>query len=134
MVRGVNEAACTLVRARKPAHFDIDRIVRPNILTLEPYRCARDDYQDGVLLDANENALGAVVAPADAGDARLHRHERVPTRFRVLAPRVRRGLDLEAAVGADRVVDRRDDGQAAARDVEQARRERLVVMQDVELS
>ena len=71
MVRGVNEAACTLVRARKPAHFDIDRIVRPNILTLEPYRCARDDYQDGVLLDANENALGAVVAPADAGDARL---------------------------------------------------------------
>ncbi|KAJ7816110.1 pyridoxal phosphate-dependent transferase [Mycena leptocephala] len=23
-----------------------------------PYRCARDDYQDGILLDANENALG----------------------------------------------------------------------------
>ncbi|KAF8880047.1 pyridoxal phosphate-dependent transferase [Infundibulicybe gibba] len=26
--------------------------------SLRPYRCARDDYQQGVLLDANENALG----------------------------------------------------------------------------
>jgi histidinol-phosphate aminotransferase len=24
----------------------------------QPYRCARDDYSEGVLLDANENALG----------------------------------------------------------------------------
>ncbi|KAG2082323.1 pyridoxal phosphate-dependent transferase [Suillus cothurnatus] len=42
----------------KPAHFDIERVIRPNILALHPYRCARDDYQDGILLDANENALG----------------------------------------------------------------------------
>jgi len=42
----------------KPAHFDIERVIRPNILSLHPYRCARDDYQDGILLDANENALG----------------------------------------------------------------------------
>lgn len=41
-----------------PAHFDIHRVIRPNILSLHPYRCARDDYKDGVLLDANENALG----------------------------------------------------------------------------
>ncbi|THH10602.1 hypothetical protein EW145_g1188 [Phellinidium pouzarii] len=41
-----------------PAHFDIEAVIRPNILTLHPYRCARDDYQDGILLDANENALG----------------------------------------------------------------------------
>jgi histidinol-phosphate aminotransferase len=34
------------------------RLARPNILTLRPYRCARDDYSTGILLDANENALG----------------------------------------------------------------------------
>ncbi|EGO03454.1 hypothetical protein SERLA73DRAFT_174936 [Serpula lacrymans var. lacrymans S7.3] len=42
----------------KPAHFDIEKVIRPNILALHPYRCARDDYQKGILLDANENALG----------------------------------------------------------------------------
>jgi histidinol-phosphate aminotransferase len=42
----------------KPAHFDIETLIRPNILSLHPYRCARDDYQEGILLDANENALG----------------------------------------------------------------------------
>ena len=41
-----------------PPHFDIERVIRPNILALHPYRCARDDYADGLLLDANENALG----------------------------------------------------------------------------
>jgi histidinol-phosphate aminotransferase len=41
-----------------PAHFDIERVIRPNILSLHPYRCARDDYTSGILLDANENALG----------------------------------------------------------------------------
>lgn len=44
--------------AKYPPHFDIEKIIRPNILALEPYRCARDDYQTGILLDANENALG----------------------------------------------------------------------------
>lgn len=41
-----------------PAHFDIERVIRPNILALHPYRCARDDYSTGILLDANENSLG----------------------------------------------------------------------------
>ena len=41
-----------------PTHFDIEKVIRPNILALHPYRCARDDYQEGILLDANENALG----------------------------------------------------------------------------
>ena len=35
-------------------------LVRPNILALSPYRCARDDYERGTLLDANENSFGAV--------------------------------------------------------------------------
>ncbi|CCM00728.1 uncharacterized protein FIBRA_02768 [Fibroporia radiculosa] len=41
-----------------PAHFNIEEVIRPNILALHPYRCARDDYSEGILLDANENALG----------------------------------------------------------------------------
>ncbi|CAH2350477.1 putative histidinol-phosphate aminotransferase [[Candida] railenensis] len=38
--------------------FDIKSVVRPNILGLEPYRCARDDFKVGILLDANENTKG----------------------------------------------------------------------------
>lgn len=41
-----------------PPHFSIENVIRPNILALHPYRCARDDYSEGILLDANENALG----------------------------------------------------------------------------
>jgi len=44
------------------SHFTIERAIRPNILALQPYRCARDDYQKGILLDANENALGHSIA------------------------------------------------------------------------
>ncbi|KAK1836956.1 histidinol-phosphate aminotransferase [Podospora conica] len=41
--------------------FNLETCCRPNILALEPYRCARDDYKDdgtNILLDANENAYG----------------------------------------------------------------------------
>ena len=72
MVPGVDEHAYALAKAHKPAHFELDKVVRPNILALKPYRCARDDYQDGILLDANENALGP--AATDADDMRLHRY------------------------------------------------------------
>ena len=41
-----------------PPHFNIEKVIRPNILSLHPYRCARDDYKHGILLDANENAFG----------------------------------------------------------------------------
>ncbi|GAA5988079.1 hypothetical protein JCM10908_002054 [Rhodotorula pacifica] len=42
----------------KPSQFSLDKAIRSNILALLPYRCARDDYSEGILLDANENALG----------------------------------------------------------------------------
>lgn len=45
--------------------FDIKKIARPNILTLEPYRCARDDFSEGVLLDANENTFGPSLAESE---------------------------------------------------------------------
>ncbi|KIX99761.1 uncharacterized protein Z520_04397 [Fonsecaea multimorphosa CBS 102226] len=47
--------------ASKTSPFDLSKCARPNILKLEPYRCARDDYKDdgtNILLDANENAYG----------------------------------------------------------------------------
>ncbi|KAM0789389.1 hypothetical protein ACM66B_000218 [Microbotryomycetes sp. NB124-2] len=53
----------------KPAHFTLEGAIRPNILTLEPYRSARDDYQDGILLDANENALGHALPPTTPATA-----------------------------------------------------------------
>lgn len=42
--------------------FDLKKAVRPNIYSLQPYRCARDDYADGILLDANENTHGPSLA------------------------------------------------------------------------
>ncbi|KAK4033760.1 histidinol-phosphate aminotransferase [Parachaetomium inaequale] len=46
--------------------FNLETCARPNILALEPYRCARDDYKDdgtNILLDANENAFGPPLSP-----------------------------------------------------------------------
>jgi histidinol-phosphate aminotransferase len=41
---------------------EIKKLVRPHILKLKPYSSARDEYsgQEGIFLDANENALGSV--------------------------------------------------------------------------
>ncbi|KAF2020846.1 histidinol-phosphate aminotransferase [Aaosphaeria arxii CBS 175.79] len=50
--------------------FDLSTCARPNILALEPYRCARDDYKDdgkNILLDANENAYGPGLALESTG-------------------------------------------------------------------
>lgn len=41
--------------------MDVTSLLRPNIRKLEPYRCARDDYKVGVLLDANENTHAPAV-------------------------------------------------------------------------
>jgi len=42
--------------------FNLESVVRANILELQPYRCARDDYSDGILLDANENSIGPAIS------------------------------------------------------------------------
>ena len=44
--------------------FNLDALIRPNIRDLQPYRCARDDFDSGILLDANENSFGSLV-PSD---------------------------------------------------------------------
>jgi histidinol-phosphate aminotransferase len=40
--------------------FQLEKIIRPNILTLKPYSSARDEFKgkDGIFLDANENPFG----------------------------------------------------------------------------
>lgn len=50
--------------------IDIQKFLRENIRNLTPYRSARDDYHEGLLLDANENSFGSPVRnPLD-----LHRY------------------------------------------------------------
>jgi len=53
-----------------PQQIDIDSFVRPNIGKLNPYRSARDDFSEGLLLDANENSFGAPVK----NNLSLHRY------------------------------------------------------------
>ncbi|KAL6930961.1 hypothetical protein ACO0R3_004085 [Hanseniaspora guilliermondii] len=40
------------------SNFKLADFIRPKIYNLEPYRCARDDFKEGILLDANENTHG----------------------------------------------------------------------------
>lgn len=72
---------------RKKTRTDSDGIAaslaRPNILALQPYRCARDDYSNGILLDANENAIGPTALPTKSSD---HNHlvlERYPCPYQL---------------------------------------------------
>ncbi|KAK9468412.1 pyridoxal phosphate-dependent transferase [Lipomyces arxii] len=58
----------TVANLTSPA-FDLVKLTRPNILSLEPYRCARDDYKVGILLDANENAYGPSIYSGNVSSA-----------------------------------------------------------------
>lgn len=52
--------------------MDLTHLARPNVQKLVAYRCARDDYNEGVLLDANENTRGPPLAPSSgAGGAEI---------------------------------------------------------------
>ncbi|KAJ6532746.1 pyridoxal phosphate-dependent transferase [Mycena vulgaris] len=97
-----------------PSHFDIIKAIRPNILALHPYRCARDDYQDGILLDANENALGHSITRAGNEqdsffDLDLHRYPDPAQNLikeRVASLRSLPGVDhIFLGVGSDEIID-----------------------------
>ncbi|KAJ5715801.1 uncharacterized protein N7483_012982 [Penicillium malachiteum] len=67
--------------ASRTSPFDLSKCARPNILQLQPYRCARDDYKDdgtNVLLDANENAYGPGLALNDQGALKASQSGNVP--------------------------------------------------------
>lgn len=84
--------------------FNPDPWVRPNIRTLSPYHAARDDFNEGLLLDANENALG----PVTADPRPLHRYPdtRMPELRKLWASF--RGVSAEqvfTGVGSDEAID-----------------------------
>ena len=57
---------------------DIESLIRENIRNLTPYRSARDDFNDGLLLDANENSFGSPIRHS----LKLHRYP-TPTHDRL---------------------------------------------------
>ncbi|KAJ2158329.1 histidinol-phosphate transaminase [Coemansia sp. RSA 552] len=103
-----------------PSAFDIRRVLRPNILRLEPYRCARDDYSEGVLLDANENsygpafkagsAEGGLISGVATDGLDLHRYpdplgREVKDRILKLRPCVPSADNVFLGVGSDEIID-----------------------------
>jgi len=103
-----------------PPHFDIENVIRPNILSLHPYRCARDDYKQGILLDANENAFGHSITRPNEGegvvadlqttlDLDLHRYpdpSHVDIKQRIASLRGVPGPEyVFLGVGSDEVID-----------------------------
>ncbi|OZJ02971.1 Elongation factor G, mitochondrial [Bifiguratus adelaidae] len=87
--------------------FDLAQIVRPNILALQPYRCARDDYSSGILLDANENSYGpSLEAQPDGNLNRYPDPYQMDVKQRWVSLR---GLESEhqvfLGVGSDEVID-----------------------------
>lgn len=108
---GLDVEAYKLCKDHKPAHFQLENVVRPNILALQPYRCARDDYQEGVLLDANENALGTSIPPALNKHTHLDLHRYPDPSLHGVRPRITelRGMPHSAftflGVGSDEVID-----------------------------
>lgn len=55
-------------------NFQLSKLVRPNIYSLEPYRCARDDFSEGILLDANENPYGPSLEESSVYQENLNRY------------------------------------------------------------
>jgi histidinol-phosphate aminotransferase len=61
-----------------------DNLIRPNVLKLVPYSCARDEYEgsDGIFLDANESPWGPLNRYPDPRQRELReaisRHKGIP--------------------------------------------------------
>lgn len=83
--------------------FDLESLVRPNIRRLVPYRCARDDYDQGILLDANENAIGPVVGGGDLNRYPDPRQEAL--RRAIAQARGCRPEQIFCGVGSDEAID-----------------------------
>ncbi|MEX0723345.1 MAG: histidinol-phosphate transaminase [Gracilimonas sp.] len=83
---------------------DISSLVRENILNLKPYRSARDDFDSGILLDANENSFGAPFAD----DLELNRYPmpyQEELRDKIAAFRGVEKGNVFVGVGSDEAID-----------------------------
>ncbi len=84
--------------------IDIQSFIRPNILNLKPYRSARDDFDSGILLDANENSIGA---PFE-NELELHRYPmpyQEELRARIADFRGVNASNVFVGVGSDEAID-----------------------------
>ncbi|NGP75707.1 histidinol-phosphate transaminase [Balneolaceae bacterium YR4-1] len=84
--------------------ISIESLVRPNIRKLKPYRSARDDYDSGLLLDANENSMGAPYQKAEG----LHRYPspyQLELRKRIANLRNLSPENVFVGVGSDEAID-----------------------------
>lgn len=84
--------------------FDLLSLIRPNILNVAPYRCARDDFDQGILLDANENSFGAPIK----NSLSLHRYPDPRQMELRNAISKQKGCELEnifLGVGSDEAID-----------------------------
>lgn len=84
--------------------IDIQSLVRDNIRTLKPYRSARDDFDSGILLDANENSFGAPFAD----DIELNRYPmpyQEELRNKIAAFRGVKQENVFVGVGSDEAID-----------------------------
>ncbi|MBK7105146.1 MAG: histidinol-phosphate transaminase [Ignavibacteriae bacterium] len=84
----------------------IEKLVRKNILNLKPYTSARDSFQEGILLDANENSLGSVIE--DEHNLQLNRYPD-PAQNK-LREKLSKYLNVSAknlffGVGSDEIID-----------------------------
>lgn len=92
--------------------FSLEGLVRPNILKLLPYRCARDDYNGPgyIFLDANENAYGPSLGSDYIDSQSLNRYPD-PSQLEVktLMCKLRGGdltpKNLFIGVGSDEAID-----------------------------
>lgn len=88
------------------ASFDLAKAARANILSLTPYRCARDDYSSGILLDANENSMGPAVTLHS--HLELHRYPdplHLDLKEKIAALRGVRKEQIFLGVGSDEAID-----------------------------
>ena len=84
--------------------FDLEKLVRPNIKNLNPYHSAREDFSEGLLLDANENSLGAPFKDEE----QLHRYpdpKQKKLRELIAAWRGVRTENIFTGVGSDEGID-----------------------------
>lgn len=84
--------------------ISIENLVRPNIRKLEPYHSARENYNEGLLLDANENSLGAPYKNAEG----LHRYPspyQQQLREKIATLRGVESENVFVGVGSDEAID-----------------------------
>ncbi|MEX2363989.1 MAG: aminotransferase class I/II-fold pyridoxal phosphate-dependent enzyme, partial [Balneolaceae bacterium] len=85
-------------------NHNIESLVRENIRNLKPYRSARDDFDSGILLDANENSFGSPLPD----NQRLNRYPmpyQLELRQKIAAFRGVKAENVFVGAGSDEAID-----------------------------